>query len=480
MKFQQFDRYTYVKEKHKTYLEELEAFVQTSSYLPAYHLYPKSGLMNDPNGLAYFNHTYYFFYQWFPFEPTHGMKHWGLSTSKNLVDWQDEGLALIPNQEYEKNGCYSGGSIEKDGFLYLFYTANYKTPNGKIPKQALAIMGKDGKIQKSTKNPIIDSTPEGMSGEIRDPFIFEREGHYFMLLGAKDQNNVGQLLLYKSSNLMDWNYQGVIELPVNKGYMVECPALIEVDGKDVLLFSPMGLEKEERRYQNQFATTYLVGELDLNNKVFHLEHSDEVDSGFDFYAPQVFYGKDRVPMMVAWFGCGEQKLPSDKDMWKHGLTIPYTLALKNNRLTHFVVPELAAQFKQKQSFDAETIQSTSNAFHIQFTLENEGAERTIRFGSPDDYWELLIDFGQNLMAVDRSHLALPVDIENGEIRKTNGLNKDKYQVDIFVDNSFVEIFLDQGEKSFAFRTFNMATDKICIQFDSKVSGVMANYDIRNK
>ncbi len=84
MRLEKIEKYTYVEDKHRPYLEELSEFVSQSEYLPKYHIYPKSGLMNDPNGLAYFNGEYNFFYQWFPFEPNHGMKHWGHLTSKDL------------------------------------------------------------------------------------------------------------------------------------------------------------------------------------------------------------------------------------------------------------------------------------------------------------------------------------------------------------------------------------------------------------
>ena len=107
MRLEKIEKYTYVEDKHRPYLEELSEFVSQSEYLPKYHIYPKSGLMNDPNGLAYFNGEYNFFYQWFPFEPNHGMKHWGHLTSKDLLTWDDKYIALTPNMEYEKNGCYS-------------------------------------------------------------------------------------------------------------------------------------------------------------------------------------------------------------------------------------------------------------------------------------------------------------------------------------------------------------------------------------
>ena len=42
----------------------------------------------------------------------------------------------------------------------------------------MAVMNSDGTILKSPNNPIIDEQPEGLIGEIRDPFVFEKEGAY--------------------------------------------------------------------------------------------------------------------------------------------------------------------------------------------------------------------------------------------------------------------------------------------------------------
>lgn len=476
MKFKKVEKYTYVEDKHKPYLKELSEFVSKSQYLPKYHIYPKSGLMNDPNGLAYFNGEYNFFYQWFPFEPTHGMKHWGHLTSKDLLTWEDKDIALTPDMEYEKNGCYSGNAIEKDGLLYLFYTANYKTENGKIPKQAVAMMDKDGNIEKHINNPIIDGAPADMTGEIRDPFVFRKDEKYYMLLGAKSKKEKGALLLYTSEDLLKWDYMGEINLPIDTGYMLECPSFIEVEGKDVMILSPMGLEKEELKYQNQFATLYLVGKLDIENMKFDLEYMDEVDNGFDFYASQAFYGKGNKPMMVSWFGCGEQDLPTDKEMWKHGLTMPHTLRLVENRLCNFVSEELNNLFNDKNEFDSSIIKTKSNYYHIQFNMRKEDENKWVRFGNENDYWELNFDFDKNVIQLDRSNLKLKVDINNGLKRCTEGLNKEEYKVDIYVDNSFVEVFINEGMKSFAFRCFNLNNEEHNIQFTNKNKGSINYYN----
>lgn len=49
-----------------------------------YHLEPDCGLLNDPNGLAYFKGKYHVFFQWNRFAKNHSYKEWGLFTSPDL------------------------------------------------------------------------------------------------------------------------------------------------------------------------------------------------------------------------------------------------------------------------------------------------------------------------------------------------------------------------------------------------------------
>ena len=43
MRLEKIEKYTYVEDKHRPYLEELSEFVSQSEYLPKYHIYPKRG-----------------------------------------------------------------------------------------------------------------------------------------------------------------------------------------------------------------------------------------------------------------------------------------------------------------------------------------------------------------------------------------------------------------------------------------------------
>lgn len=64
--------------------------------------------MNDPNGLCWYRGKYRVFFQWNRLKKDHSYKEWGLFTSENLTKWQFEGSALIPGQDDDRDGVYSG------------------------------------------------------------------------------------------------------------------------------------------------------------------------------------------------------------------------------------------------------------------------------------------------------------------------------------------------------------------------------------
>ena len=91
-----------------------------------FHIEMPFGLVNDPNGLSYYNGEFYIFYQWNPFGCEHKNKHWGLVKTKDFINFSKPKIVLKPIDWFDKNGCYSGCGIVKDDKLKLFYTGNVK------------------------------------------------------------------------------------------------------------------------------------------------------------------------------------------------------------------------------------------------------------------------------------------------------------------------------------------------------------------
>ena len=95
-----------------------------------WHLAPAVGLLNDPNGFIQANGRYHLFYQWNPLACRHGAKWWGHWSSADLVHWQHEPVALLPTEDYEISGCYSGSAVQNNGKITLIYTGNVKYTDG--------------------------------------------------------------------------------------------------------------------------------------------------------------------------------------------------------------------------------------------------------------------------------------------------------------------------------------------------------------
>ena len=273
--------------------------VPGEKYRPVYHHAPAWGWMNDPNGMFYKDGVWHLYYQWNPYGTQWENMTWGHSSSRDLVHWQHEGMAIAP----DAHGSVFSGScvVDKDntaGFgkdaVIAFYTSA-----GENQTQSMAYSTDNGKtFTKYTGNPIIVADVP----DFRDPHVFRHEatGRWIMILAAGQE-----MRIYSSANLKDWTY----ESSFGHGYgahggVWECPDLFElpVEGtgekKWVLLCNinpggPFGGS----------ATQYFTGEFDGHK--FTCDTKPEVtkwmDYGKDHYATVTF---DNAPgnrrVAIAW------------------------------------------------------------------------------------------------------------------------------------------------------------------------------------
>ncbi|MCG2990911.1 glycosyl hydrolase family 32, partial [Escherichia coli] len=106
------------------------------------------------------------------------------------------------------------------GVLTLCYTGNVKFDDGsRTAWQCLATENNQGGFDKL--GPVIP-LPDGYTGHVRDPKVWKENDMYYMLLGAQRENETGTLIVYESTDALDWRFKGEVKTKLpDFGYMWE-------------------------------------------------------------------------------------------------------------------------------------------------------------------------------------------------------------------------------------------------------------------
>ncbi len=457
------ERYQKLEDIPDIDIKNLEKIVLNCSFRQKFHIQPKTGLLNDPNGFSYFNGKYHLFYQWFPLGSVHGLKYWYHVSSLDLVNWDQDGIGIYPGDKNDSHGAYSGSGIVHNNKLYLIYTGNIRDYNWiRDSKQCLAIMDKESNIIKQNK-PVIDSIPEGYTEHFRDPKIFKKDDLYYCFIGAQRNNLTGCIVYYQSKNLINWNLVGELNTSLNKfGYMWECPDYFELDNKGIVIFSPQGIKESGDLFNNIYQSGYLIGDkVDFSNRSFSHGSFIELDRGFDFYAPQTMEDNKGNRILIGWMGLPDINYPTDKNGWANCLTLPRILEIRNNKIIQRPIDELYKLQKSNLNISDSLInqEKSYDGFNgIEYNLKckfkniigkSVGVKlRTSLIEETMIYYDII----DRKVVFDRSKSGEKFAIEYGEVRKCfmDGL---EIEFNIFVDRSSVEIFINNGQEVFTSRIF---------------------------
>ena len=439
---------------------ELADIAQTvqkdKDFRPHFHIAPPSGLMNDPNGLIFDGEKYHLFYQWFPFDAIHGMKHWKHLITKDFQHYQSAD-DLIPCELFESHGCYSGGALKVGDKLAMFYTGNTRrlSDNQRIPFQNLAIFDLDGKLL--SKRPLIENAPEGYTEHVRDPKpYFTENGKIRFICGAQRENLTGTAIIFEMDNLEDTpRLLGELSLPAfdnTNVFMWECPDLLKLGDKDVFIWSPQGKDREAHQFQNNYHATYAVGKL--TELTFEADYIDELDQGFDFYAPQTFAGLDNKTQAVlfGWIGLPDLTYPTDKFKWHSALTLPRELRLEGAKIYQRPIAKTYENLTALSTFhlngNAE-IADLDRAY-VKFEANNQAFDLT--FFQNEQGQSLRLSYENGLVCLDRSQSEQTELMEKFDSKRFCEI-ENLQTVEIFFDRSIVEIFFNHGEKAMTSRFF---------------------------
>ena len=395
--------------------------------------------INDPNGFIWYKGWYHLFYQCFPYSAHWGRMHWGHAVSKDLVNWEEKGIALFPSKTDDRSGCFSGSAIEYKDKMYIYYTGvNYTEEdpenincciNDKFTAAQLMITSEDGMkfdniTDKKTVIPPIEYKKIGDKNHTRDPKVWRGKDAWYMVLGSTVDKN-GRLLFYKSSDLKTWQYLNYCEKD-GFGWMWECPDFFEIDGKGVTIFSPMGFFNDGNGYDS--VAVCMLSSFDENTGKMELSENYQLfDYGIDLYAPQSTTDKDGNRVVIAWARMPEAVI-TEKGEWCGMMCIPRIVDVKNNHV--YIRPHTNV----KNSFVTKLSAPKKSGYMLKTTLKN---------GESINVGGYVIKRENDKIATDRSEV-FNIKGNYRLIAETPVIN-DGYELEIYVDEHLVEVFINNGE-----------------------------------
>lgn len=472
----------------------------TDYYRPSYHFTPLYGWMNDPNGMVYKDGEYHLYFQYNPYGSKWGNMHWGHAVSKDLVHWEhlDPAIARDP-----VGHIFSGSSVidkkntagfGKDAIIAIY--TNNSVNHDEV--QCIAYSNDNGRtFTKYEGNPVL--TPFDGLKDFRDPKVFwyEKGKCWYMIVSADKE-----MRLYKSKNLKKWNYvsafgKGIGQQPCQ----YECPDFFQlpVNGDKKKMKWVMTMNINPGCWFGGSATEYFVGDFD--GKKFTCPDANEVkwlDWGKDHYATVTFSNTGDRVLGITWMSNWQYAnlTPFKQNRGANGLPRELKLYEKNGKyyISEDVAPEVYALRKDTKNVADASVAgekmlagvaaNMEGAFEIEadvtpdangiagIEISNNKRERTL----------IYFDMKQGKVVMDRTESgltdfgkqAVPHDIElawdkqlaaegKQPARITNSINykndfalatwaplslcedgKKTYHVDIFVDKSSVELFVDGG------------------------------------
>ena len=385
---------------------------------PAWHYRPEQNWINDPNGLVEYKGWYHMFYQYNPRGDQWGDIHWGHARSRDLLHWETLPVALTPDAARGEVHCFSGGCCKDEtGQPHFFYTSIGAAEQGRGAYDGAQQWFAEPADESLTT---LRQTAEGaLTADIhgamkvfdwRDPCVLRHEGQYLMVLGGCVEKR-GCVLLYTSTDMRTWTYRHVLaQSDKADGVPWECPNLVPVDGKLVLLYSPCA-EVRAR-----------IGTLDEALR-FHEEGEEIVDPAGrqGFYAPQAFTDEAGRVILIGW-------MPECDNVAHKGWAGVMSLA----RVLHITADGLCAEPVPGAEGlpGAQRLQVSRTELPRTWLLHDNGEEQTRLTLLPD-----------GTLTLDRSASTLAQGPDKFPLTRTVPV-KDMNDVFLAVDGSAVEVMVN--------------------------------------
>lgn len=425
---------------------------------PRFHYTAPTHWINDPNGLCFHGGRYHVYFQHNPNASHWGDMHWGHASSADLVTWRDEPIALAPMPGgFDGGGCFSGSFAVVSGQPTLYYT-------GYTAERQVQCVATSTDLQAWVQQPertLIDPPPGVEGHDFRDPYVFQHDGGWCMVVGASLHHERGQCLLYRSDDGVQWRYCGpLFTAPdLSTGVMWECPNFFPLGDRWVLTISRwplLGAHAWVGRFEGDRFTPEWDGVMDPDGGAF---------------AHLTFTAPDGRALQWAWMCEQREQALVDADGWSGALTVPRELTLDaQGRLNQRPVAEIArlreAPVDITATGAATGVRHTfSGAFlDIEATFAQPGRDKlglTVR-AAPDGSEATRIVYWRDArrLSIERSRSSLDPSARRQDVHAALYLADDEpLQLRVLVDASVLEVYAN-GRLCLSTRIYPTRADSV--------------------
>jgi len=449
----------------------------TELYRPQIHYTPAQNWINDPNGMVYADGVYHLFYQYNPQGNDWGNMSWGHATSTDLIHWTEQPVALTRDAlgAIFSGSCVviapptapAGASIEnattivppsggEEGAIVAFYTSAGETGDVQGKQQQSMAYSTDGgkNFTRYEGNPVIKNDDDNL----RDPKVFWHEPSKRWIMALAKGWKMG-VEFYGSTDLKSWQHLSTFftELKGRPSLQWECPDLIQMGDKWVLLVSvnPGGplVGSGMMYFTGQFdGTTFTADER---------EYPLWLDYGMDNYAGVTWSNTADRHIMIGWMNNWSYSGAVPCSPWRSAMTLPRELTLTQYDgkplLCSTVVKEIEKIAEQWKDVTANTDflpaggDKREAAYQLRLTIGLDRATTVTLANDFDETFSFDISPSARVLTAHRTaksgatsfngtfsipSMNAPLCVEGNEVT-----------LDIFVDQSSIEIFTQQGTMS---------------------------------
>ncbi|MFD2616025.1 glycoside hydrolase family 32 protein [Terrilactibacillus laevilacticus] len=470
------------------------------TYRATYHFTAPDQWMNDPQRPIYLDGKYHYYYLYNRDYPNGNGTEWRHATSKDLVHWKDEGIA-IPKYT-NKNGDPWTGSFVVDqnntaGFGKGAFIAIVTQPSadGGKQEQYLWYSTDKGKSFKSYRDDPVMPNPG--TKDFRDPkIIWDAQESKWVLLMAEG-SKIG---FYESRNLKDWRYTGAFTTQ-NIG-IVECPDLYQMKTNDGTYKWILGVSANGKSIGKPNTYAYWIG--DFTGSGFNTDQTVPkwLDHGFDWYGGVTFESGKKSEKFtkryaIAWMNNWDypNETPTRVEGFNGFNSVVRQIQLKqvgshDYSLVSQPISSLKKLTYRTDSFDeikvkgSKTLRASGDAYQLDTDISwSEAKNIGIRLRESKDKLRH-IDVGifpqGGYSYVNRGSTDQP-DKSHKYVESRAAFDKNKHNVHlkILVDKTSIEVFIDDGQVVHSSEVFAPLEDRGISLFSDDGTAVFKNVKIQH-